>query len=164
MPSSSTAGYTTASNQVSSVNGGAGLAYDAAGDVIQDSLNSYLYDAEGRLCAVRNSNNSLTGYIYDAAGTRVAKGALATFSCNFATNGFAANTSWILGPGGEQVTEYTVMGAASTWTHTNAFSGGHITATYAWSNSAHTATDTYFYLGDWRMAQVPGMKSESPHK
>jgi len=41
MPSSSTAGYTTASNQVSSVNGGAGLTYDAAGDVTQDSLNSY---------------------------------------------------------------------------------------------------------------------------
>jgi hypothetical protein len=46
MPSSSTASYTAASNQVSSVNGGAGLAYDAAGDVTQDPLNSYLYDAE----------------------------------------------------------------------------------------------------------------------
>jgi hypothetical protein len=45
MPSPSTASY-TASNQVSSVNGGAGLAYDAAGDVTQDPLNSYLYDAE----------------------------------------------------------------------------------------------------------------------
>ncbi|MGA9069036.1 MAG: hypothetical protein WB424_02200 [Terracidiphilus sp.] len=46
--------------------------YDAAGDVTNDGINSYLYDAEGRLCAVKNSNASLTGYIYDAAGTRVA--------------------------------------------------------------------------------------------
>ncbi len=44
MPSTSTASYTAASNQVASVNGGAGLSYDAAGDVTQDPLNSYLYD------------------------------------------------------------------------------------------------------------------------
>jgi YD repeat-containing protein len=44
MPSTSTASYTAASNQVASVNGGAGLVYDAAGDVIADPLNSYLYD------------------------------------------------------------------------------------------------------------------------
>jgi len=63
---------------------------------------------------------------YDAAGTRlhpmdedlslgtpecIAKGSLTSFSCNFATNGFAATTSWVLGPGGEQVTEYVVSGA-----------------------------------------------------
>jgi hypothetical protein len=41
MPSTSTASYTAATNQVASVNGGAGLAYDAAGDVTQDPLNSY---------------------------------------------------------------------------------------------------------------------------
>jgi RHS repeat-associated protein len=157
MPSTTTASYTTASNQVSSVNGGAGLAYDAAGDVIQDSLNSYLYDAESRLCAVKNSNNTITEYVYDAAGTRVAKGTLNAWpaSCVPPTsaNGFKLTTSWVLGPGGEQVTEYAVSGAAgsytSTWVHTNAFSGGKIQATYAWSNSAHTTTDTYFYLGDW---------------
>jgi RHS repeat-associated protein len=48
----------------------------------------------------------------------------------------------VLGPGGEQVTEYAVSGGASTWVHTNAFSGGHLQATY------HD-TGTYFYLGDW---------------
>jgi RHS repeat-associated protein len=83
----------------------------------------------------------------------VAKGSLTSFSCNFASNGFKATSSYVLGPGGEQVTEYSVTGApgsyVSSWVHTNAFSGGHITATYAWSNSAHTATDTYFYLADW---------------
>jgi len=77
---------------------------------------------------------------YDAAGTRlhpmdedlslgtpecIAKGSLTSFSCNFATNGFAATTSWVLGPGpssnSEQVTEYAVTGApgsyTSTWQH-----------------------------------------------
>ena len=135
--------------------------YDAAGDVTYDGINSYLYDAEGRLCAVKNSNASLTGYIYDAAGTRVAKGSLSSFSCNFSSNGFLANTSWVLGPGGEQVTEYAVSGPAtnytSSWTHTNAFSSGKITATY------HD-TGTYFYLGDWlgtKRAEVGQMLSST---
>jgi hypothetical protein len=48
MPSPSAASYTAASNQVASVNGGAGLAYDAAGDVTQDPLNSYLYDRRAK--------------------------------------------------------------------------------------------------------------------
>jgi len=142
MPSSSTASYTAASNQVASVNGGAGLVYDAAGDVTQDPLNSYLYDAEGRLCAAKTAGPSLTGYIYDATGIRVAKGSLTSFSCNFATNGFTPTASYVLGPGGVQVTEYAVSGATSNWVHTNAFSGGKIQATY-------DGTDTTFYLGDW---------------
>ena len=53
---------------------------------------------------------SYTGYVYDAAGTRVAKGSLTSFSCNFATNGFTPTASYVLGPGGEQVTEYAVSG------------------------------------------------------
>jgi RHS repeat-associated protein len=136
VPSSSTAYYTASSNQVAS------MTYDAAGDVIYDGLNSYLYDAEGRLCAVRNYVGVLTGYLYDAAGTRVAKGSLATFSCNFAPTNFTPATSWVLGPGGEQVTEYAVSGGASAWAHTNAFSAGQLQATY------HD-TGTYLYLGDW---------------
>ncbi len=147
MPSSSTASYTAATNQVASVNGGAGLYYDAAGDVTQDLLNSYLYDAEGRLCAAMTAGPSYTGYVYDAAGIRVAKGSLTNFTCDFnpadsAYNHFTPTASYVLGPGGEQVTEYAVSGAASTWQHTNAFSGGKIQATY------HD-TGTYFYLGDW---------------
>jgi len=48
----------------------------------------------------------------------------------------------VLGPGGEQVTEYSVANGASTWVHTNAFAGGALLATY------HD-TDTYFALEDW---------------
>ena len=116
--------------------------YDAAGDVTYDGLNSYLYDAEGRVCAIRSYVDTVTGYIYDADGTRVAKGTLTSFSCNFASNGFTPATSWVLGPGGDQVTEYAVSGATSTWQHTNAFSGGKLQVTY------HD-TGIYFYLSDW---------------
>jgi RHS repeat-associated protein len=135
------------------------LTYDQAGNVQIDTGagNQYLYDGEGRICAVSSPSGLggtvLTGYFYDAAGTRVAKGSLTSFSCNFAANGFKPTTSYVLGAGGEQLTELSVSGApgnyTSAWTHTNAFSGGHITATYAWSNTAHTSTDTYFYLADW---------------
>jgi hypothetical protein len=76
-----TANY-NAGNQVTwtSVNGAVnGLAYDPAGNVTGDNLNTYLYDGEGRICAVASypfGGNSgmavMTGYIYDADGTRVA--------------------------------------------------------------------------------------------
>jgi len=43
--------------------------YDAAGGVTNDGNHEYLYDAEGRLCAVEVWG-SLFGYLYDAAGNR----------------------------------------------------------------------------------------------
>jgi len=143
MPSSSSATYNT-SNQLiaASQNAGGSLTYDASGNVIYDGINSYLYDAESRLCAVRNTAGGLTGYIYDAAGIRVAKGGLTAFTCNFATNGFAINTSWTLGPGGEQIGEFAVSGATSTWTHSNVFAAGKLLATY-------NTTGTYFDFTDW---------------
>jgi hypothetical protein len=42
-----------AKNQITGTPTG-GPAYDPAGDVLQDSQNKYLYDAEGRICAVQN--------------------------------------------------------------------------------------------------------------
>ena len=133
MPTSRTVGYTAASNQVSS------FTYDAAGNVIVDNLNSYAYDAEGRLCAAKTAGPAYTGYLYDAAGTRVAKGTISSLSCNFATNGFTLNTSWVLDPSGEQVTEYDGSG---NWKHTNLFTGGQLLATYV-------AGETDFALNDW---------------
>jgi YD repeat-containing protein len=61
-----------------------GFIYDAAGNVIYDGLNTYLYDPEGRLCAVKNSVTTFMQYVYDAEGRRVAKGTLQTgpTSCN----------------------------------------------------------------------------------
>ena len=129
----------TANNQVS------GFLYDGAGDVKNDGQNQYLYDAEGRLCASQPvAGGVITGYLYDADGTRVAKGTLAAFSCDPGSNGFATTKDYILGPGGEQVTEMTVSGSTSTWAHTNAWVGGKILATY---DSA--TNNTVFYVSDW---------------
>jgi RHS repeat-associated protein len=139
-------------NQLSwtSVNAaGSNVSYDAAGNMLYDGRNSYLYDAEGRVCAVQevvSGTTFLTGYVYDASGTRVARDSLTTFSCNFSSNGYKLNASWVLGLGGEQVTEYSVSGSSgsysSTWAHTNVFAGGKLLATY-------NGTDTYFALEDW---------------
>jgi hypothetical protein len=153
MPTAPSLSFNPATNQIGSVNG-QNFQYDAAGNVTWDRFNSYLYDAEGRLCAVdtrqnlSSQNPNIFGYVYDAAGTRVAKGILSSLSCDFATNGFLpvrggwSGTSWVLGPGGEQVTEYAVTTGTSTWVHTNAFADGKLLATYRDSN-------TYFALEDW---------------
>ena len=129
-----------------------GYTYDAAGDVTYDGVNNYAYDGEGRLCAMQyvtgiGSPGPIVGYIYDAEGTRVAKGTLTSWSCNPATNGFTATASYVLGLGGEELTEMTVTGNptsgyTSTWNHTNVFGGGKLVASYY-------GTDTYFAFTDW---------------
>src|SRR5271157_1402301 len=67
-----------------------GVSYDASGDVLNDGVNTYLYDAEGRICTPRTKTclwgpricavastpipgmTVMTGYLYGADGTRVA--------------------------------------------------------------------------------------------
>jgi YD repeat-containing protein len=113
------------------------LNYDAAGNVTYDSItgNSYLYDAEGRLCAAYNSiasmagQNPVTQYVYDAGGARVAKGNLSYWpsSCSApGSNGFALTNQYLLDLSGEQVTE---LDGAGNWKHSNAFDAGRLTAT-----------------------------------
>jgi hypothetical protein len=61
----------------------------------------------------------------DADGTRVAKGTITTWSCDPSTNGFTTTNDFVLGLGGEQVTEMgidTTAGSNVTtlaWQHTN---------------------------------------------
>jgi RHS repeat-associated protein len=133
-----------AKNQITGTPTGA-PAYDpsGAGNVIADSVNQYLYDAEGRICAVKNiAVGTMTGYIYDAGGTRVAKGSITAWSCNPAANGFTAASDYILGPSGEQAAEMSVSsGGVATWQHTNVFAGGALIATY-------DATGPHYYLND----------------
>jgi RHS repeat-associated protein len=139
-----------ANNQIT----GGFIQYDPAGsgNVIADSTtgNQYLYDGEGRICAVKSepvgSTYTLTGYIYDADGTRVAKGSLTQFTCDLnpadsAYNGFQPTTDYILGPGGEQVTEM-AMDSNNTmaWQHTNVYAG-MLLATY-------DNTGLHFYFND----------------
>jgi len=69
----------------------------------------------------------MTGYLYDAEGTRVAKGTITSMSCDPAVNGFQTTTDYVLGLGGEQVTE---MGVDANGTlahqHTNVWAGGSV--------------------------------------
>jgi len=86
---------------------------------------------------------SVTEYVYDAEGRRVAKGSLSSWptACVAPTtaNGFTLTASYVLGLGGEQVSELNGSGA---WQHTNVFANGTLLAT------CHDS-DTYCAFNDW---------------
>ncbi|MGD0941559.1 MAG: DUF4329 domain-containing protein [Terracidiphilus sp.] len=117
-----------------------GVSYDASGDVTYDGKNQYLYDGAGRICAVYSipmpNVSTMIGYLYDAGGTRVAKGTITAWSCDPGVNGFQTTNDYILGPGGEQVTEMGVdTTAGSNGTplapqHTNVYAAGTLLGTY----------------------------------
>jgi len=118
--------------------------HDAAGNVIADTTNQYLYDAEGRLCAVENVKfgNSMIGYLYGADGTRVAKGSISSMSCDPIINHFATMSDYILGPSNEQLTELDLdSNGVMAWQHTNIWAGGKLLGTY-------DVDGTHFYFDD----------------
>jgi RHS repeat-associated protein len=123
-----------------------GVGYDSSGDVTNDGLNTYVYDGEGRICAVASTPvpgmTTYTGYLYDAEGTRVAKGSITSLSCDPAVNGFQTINDYVLGPGGEQATEMgmdPVQGMV--WQHTNVWAAGKLLGTY-------DKDGLHFYLDD----------------
>ena len=145
----------------SSISAPTGFGYDQSGDVVFDSNYDYLYDAEGRICAVYGSPlgiNSgmatMTGYIYDADGTRVSKGTITAWSCDPSLSGFQTSKVSILGPGSgtEQMTEVDMNAGALTWDHTNVWAAGKLIATYdtagTFTNGAFTNVALHFYLND----------------
>jgi hypothetical protein len=144
LPTSSTASY-NANNQISgtSLMLGTALQYDASGDVTADNQNQYLYDGDGRVCAVHSLlSGAMTGYIYGADGTRVSTGTISMWgSCDPATNGYQATKDSILGPSGGQLTETSVANGTITWAHTNVWVGGLL--------ATHDANGLHFYLSDW---------------
>ena len=98
-----------------------------------------------------------TGYLYNADGVRVAKGLLSLtqpFTCDTNSgdstyNGFTVQSVYILGPGGEQMTEMAIpSGQPWNWAHTNIFGGG-LDATYHSDSTGTTAGVLYFHLSDW---------------
>jgi RHS repeat-associated protein len=142
VPGNSTASYNT-NNQVSSTSLGS-VGYDAAGDVTQDNQNQYLYDGEGRVCAVKSLTfGTMTGYVYGADGTRVSTGTITAWgSCDPSLNGYQTVNDSIQGPGG-QLTEAGVDGNGNVvWEHTNVWANGEMIATYD-PNGLH------FFLDDW---------------
>jgi hypothetical protein len=113
--------------------------------VTADGVNQYLYDAEGRVCAVLSTPFSggavMTQYLYDADGNRVAKGMISAWSCDVTTNGFTETNGYVLGPNGEQVTE---VDGSGNWIHTNVYAAGKLIATYN-----NDQQGVHFYLTDW---------------
>jgi RHS repeat-associated protein len=112
-----------------------GVGYDSAGNVTNDGVNQYLYDGEGRVCAVLNQPFTgltvMTGYIYGANGKRVAKGSITTMNCDPTINGFTPANDYVLGLGGEQLTEMGMDSNGSmAWEHTNVYAAGTLLATY----------------------------------
>lgn len=122
-----------------------GLLYDTSGDLTNDGVsNQYRYDAEGRICAMSSTpipgNTIYTGYLYDAAGQRVGKGSLTSLSCDLTSNGFTPTNDYVLGPGGEQLTELNTGNGSMAWAHTNVYAGGSLIATYD-TNGMHFYSD-----------------------
>jgi RHS repeat-associated protein len=143
LPSSSSTAY-NASNRISSTSLGS-VGYDAAGDVTQDNQNQYLYNGDGRVCAVKNLMlGTMTGYVYGADGTRVSTGTITTWgSCDPSVNGYQEVKATILGPSGGQLTETGLDASGNVaWSHTNVWASGKLIATYD-PNGLH------FYLSDW---------------
>ena len=119
--------------------------YDPAGNVTADNANYYLYDGEGRVCAVQDRTfGGMTQYIYDAEGTRVAKGTITNWNagCDTTQNGFSLSNTYAIGPSGEQLTE---VDANNNWKHTNVYAGGKQIGTYDGNVSAPTL---HFYFDD----------------
>jgi RHS repeat-associated protein len=138
----------SASNQIVSTNArGVSVSpmYDAAGDMSYDGTNQYLYDAEGRVCAVQSTSmpgmTSMTGYLYDADGARVAKGTITSMSCDPSANGFQFTENYVLGPGDEELTIFSVASGVANWQRTNVYAAGILLATY-------DAAGLHFHLTD----------------
>ncbi len=133
--------------------------YDGAGNVLNDGVNQYVYDFEGRICAVRNVANGsvMTQYVYDAEGRRVAKGTISTWpaagqtcAAPTAANGFSlAGTGaalYLRGLHGDQDTE---LDGTGNWRHTNVFAAGGLTVTYDAGATPSTAPTFNFNFADW---------------
>jgi RHS repeat-associated protein len=110
----------------------AGFAYDN-GNVTNDGVNTYAYDAEGRLCAMLNGNTGIkTGYAYDGLGNRVAKGTVSSSTLTCDSSVFTPTTNYIVGLNGEQLDELDALGNPQ---HSNVYANGRLLATYAYSQS-----------------------------
>jgi len=135
LPPATTMQYADGTNRItsSSIPGVDSSAYDAVGNLRFDGRNAIAYDAENRVCAVRNINGTVTQYLYNAEGQRVAKGNSASGSglvCP-AFGDFVPTEKYILGLSGEQITELRPQPDGSdVWQHTNVYANGELIATY----------------------------------
>jgi RHS repeat-associated protein len=149
------------SNRLTGTSIVASYAYDAAGNVVNDGVNKYVYDLDGRICAVTTvaAGGVMTQYVYDAEGRRVARGTITTWpaagaACSAPTsaNGFslagAGAAIYLRGELGDQDTE---LDGTGVWRHTNVFVGGGLTATYDTGTTAKLSFNFSDWLGSKRL-------------
>ena len=176
----------TSKNQVpNTVTGTSAVSYDAAGNALSavTSIGQtyYSYDAEGRICAMQSTPisgmNVAYGYLYDANDTRVAKGSITpvsnpatqTLSCDPTQNGFQFTENYVLGPSGEELTQFSVANGVTTWQRTNVYATGkplcHLRpgqqpTLCGWRQPANAGNALHFHptdpLGTRRMQKLAG--------
>jgi RHS repeat-associated protein len=130
-------------NQISATTHAVGgvQGYDGAGDVTNDGIHTYLYDAEGRVCAEQGPLGAV-GYVYDADGNRVGKGSITSWSCNVTANGYTPTNDYVLDQSGGQMTELALdENGVMAWEHTNVTANGTLIGTF-------DAQGLHFYLND----------------
>ena len=103
---------TPVSRAYTALNRDTGFSYDAAGNVLNDGLNTYLYDGEGRLCAVKNRPCYLhTVRLRRRRNARGQRNSLDDARSRshlrraHAANGYTPSALYLLDQGGDQVTE-----------------------------------------------------------
>ena len=91
---------TSATNINKNTNRLNGLAYDAAGNLLQYNPYTLSYDAENRLLAMTSSSSGNGGFAYDGEGRRIKR----TWTPN---GGPATTTYFVYDAAGRLATEYT---------------------------------------------------------
>jgi RHS repeat-associated protein len=115
--------------------------YDSAGDILNDGVHQYLYDAEGRICAAYDGS-TYTAYVYDGLGQRLATATVGSFSCN---RGLNIQSEEFFGADGEELTGVSASGnggSTLTWQHTNVYGPTGLFATY-------DPAGLHFIFSDW---------------
>jgi len=150
-----------ASNQLTATSLVASYVYDDAGNIVNDGVNKYVYDLDGRICAVTTvaTGGAMTQYVYDAEGRRVAKGTITTWPAAGAVcaaptsaNGFSlAGAGAALYLRGEHSDQDTELDGTGVWRHTNVFTGGGLAATYSTGTAAKLSFDFSDWLGSKRL-------------
>ena len=138
------------------------ISYDGAGNVTAAGNYEYLYDAEGRQCAVANLlTSSVTQYVYDAEGRRVASfpwpsggqmpAAGSTCPAPASFGGLTGTTVFLHDSVGGLEATLWQLGLASGWSQ-DVTANGQLLASYWWQNQhlAQTPPPTLtFHLNDW---------------
>jgi RHS repeat-associated protein len=102
-----------------------GYSYDAAGNLLNDGVHNYTYDAENRISTV--DGGATASYVYDAEGRRVRK-----------TVG-GVSSDYLFDLAGHQIT---ILNSSGGWNRGEIYAGGRHLATYV-------SSTTFFNHSDW---------------